>query len=131
MRGGLRTPQLVLVGATVAAGLAGTFSTLAGRNADAQFLEQQRHPVNLQPEAVEHAVRSAPDPATGKGSGTGAVCESHGRGLIGNPWVCVVDYSGGRRIRVAVTVNLDGTYFGTYAKGGAVEGCCVNLPGTQ
>ena len=130
---GLRPRELVLVGAAVTAGLAGTAVALAGRGADAQFLQDQRHPPNLRPADVERVVRTAPDPISGKGKGLAATCRRGGSGPLGNPWSCVVRYPSGKRVRVAVRVQADGTYDGRYigVKGAATTGCCIDLPGTR
>jgi hypothetical protein len=129
--GDLRIRELVVVGAAVTAGLAGTAVALGNRGANEQFLQEQRHPPNLRPSDVERVVSSAPDPATGKGRGLGAACTSRGSGPLGNPWSCVVRYGSGKRVRIAVRVQQDGYYSGRYAGGGAVTGCCIDLPGTR
>jgi hypothetical protein len=129
--GELRSRELVVIGATVVAGLAGTAVALGGRGANEQFLEQQRNPPGLKPAVVERVVRTAPDPATGKGTGVAARCRSHGSGPLRNPWSCVVRYPSGKRVRIAVRVGQDGYYSGRYAGGGGVTGCCIDLPGTR
>jgi hypothetical protein len=123
----------VVVGAAVTAGLAGTAVALASRGADAQFLQDQRHPPNLRPGDVERVVRTAPDPQTGKGRGVAATCTRKGSGPLGNPWSCVVRYSSGQRYRLSVRVLEDGYYDGRYVavKGAAASGCCIDLPGTR
>jgi len=129
----MRIRDLIVVAAVIVAGLAATVVALAGRNADAQFLQDQRHPPSLRPVDVEPVVASAPDPATGKGRGSSASCARHGRGELGNPWGCTVDYPSGKRVRLSVHIRSDGTYVGRYrgVGGGASEGCCIDLPGTQ
>jgi hypothetical protein len=133
MIGGLRTRELVVVGAAVTAGLAGTAVALGSRGADAQFLQDQRHPPNLRPADVERVVRTAPDPATGKGRGVAATCKRRGSGQLGNPWSCVVRFPSGKRYRLNVRVQQDGYYDGAYVgvKGAAATGCCIDLPGTR
>ena len=131
MIAGLRTPQLVVLGAVLGVGLAGSLVAFGSRGADAQFVQEQRHPPNLRATDVERVVRSAPDPSTGKGSGVAATCKSAGSGPLGNPWTCVVRYRSGRRARLTVRVSDDGNYVGRYAGGGgAARGCCIDLPGT-
>ena len=132
MIGGLRIRELVVVGTAAAAGLAGTAVALGNRGADEQFLQEQRHPLNLRASDVERVVSSAPDPATGKGRGLAAACTSRGSGSLRNPWSCVVRYGSGKQVRIAVRVQPDGYYSGRYAAGdGAVSGCCIDLPGTR
>lgn len=133
MIGGLRLRELVVVGAAVGAGLAGSAVALGSRNADEQFLQDELHPTNLGPAAVERVVRSAPDPRTGKGSGLDATCTRRGKGVLGNPWSCVVRYPSGKRVRISVEVNQDGSYDGFYriAGGAGVHGCCVEIPGAR
>jgi hypothetical protein len=121
--------ETTAVGAAVAAGLFGTAFALGGRSADAQFLQDQRHPPSLRPIDVARVVHTAPDPRTGKGSGLSATCARRGHGELGNPWSCVVSYRGGRKVRLRVRINRDGTYKGRYAGGGAATGCCIDLPG--
>lgn len=129
----LRIPDLAVIGATIAAGVAATLAALAGRGADAQFLQDQRHPPSLRAVEVNPVVSSAPDPASGKGRGTAADCVRHGSGPLGNPWTCVVTYPSGKRVRLSVRIAQDGTYVGSYrgAGGGATSGCCIDLPGTR
>lgn len=129
----LRIRELAVVSATVVAGLAGTTVALGGRSADDQFLQDQRNPPNLRPADVERVVKTAPDPATGKGKGVAATCKKHGSSPLGNPWSCVVSYPGGKRVAIAVRVGDDGYYSGRYAVAGAARatGCCIDLPGTR
>lgn len=133
MIGGLHTRELAVVGVTVVAGLAGTAVALGGRGADDQFLQEQRNPPNLRPADVARVVKTAPDPATGKGTGLAATCSKRGKGPLGNPWSCVVRYPGGKRVSIAVRVGADGYYTGRYAVagGGRASGCCIDLPGTR
>ena len=127
----LRVRELAVVGSAVVAGLAGTAVAVGHRNADAQFIQDQRHPRALRAADVERVVRSAPDPLVGKGGGVSARCKSGGSGALGNPWTCVVRYQSGRSARLRVHINQDGTYDGRYTHGGAATGCCIDLPGTR
>jgi hypothetical protein len=127
----LRGRELVVLGAVLSAGLAGTAVALAGRGADEQFLQDQRHPPKLQAADVERVVKTAPDPAVGKGGGVSATCTTKGSGRLKNPWTCVVRYPSGKRVRIAVRIKEDGYYAGRYAGGGAVTGCCIDVPGTR
>lgn len=131
MIGDLRVTEVAAIGAAVVAGLAGSAVALGSRAADTQFLNDQRNPPNLRPRDVERVVRTAPDPATGKGSGVVADCRRQGSGPLGNPWSCVVRFPSGKRVRVAVRVENDGSYTGRYRGGGGVEGCCIDLPGAR
>jgi hypothetical protein len=133
MIGGLRVHELVVTAAALGAGLTGTVVALGSRGADAQLLQDQRHPPSLQPNAVERVVRTAPDPMTGKGSADAATCTSRGSGQLRNPWSCVVRYRAGKALRMTVVVQQDGTYDGRFVsvKGAATTGCCIDLPGTQ
>jgi hypothetical protein len=126
-------PALFTIGAVLAAGVIGAAVSLAGRNADTQFLQNQRHPPALQAAAVERVVRTAPDPKSGKGSGSSATCTRHGSGTLGNPWSCLVRFPSGKRVRLKVVVNHDGSYDGTYigVRGAAASGCCVELAGSR
>jgi hypothetical protein len=127
----LHMRELVVVGAAVTAGLAGSVVALGNRGADDQFLQDQRNPPKLRAADVERVVRTAPDPAVGKGSGVAATCKSAGSGPLGNPWSCTVRYKSGRSVRIAVRVAQDGYYDGRYAGGGAASGCGIDLPGTK
>jgi hypothetical protein len=126
-------PTLLTIGAVLTAGVVGAVVSLGGRNADAQFLRDQRHPPVLQAAAVERVVRTAPDPKSGKGSGRSATCTRRGSGPLGNPWSCVVRFPSGKRARLSVEVQRDGSYDGTYVgvAGAAASGCCIDLPGTR
>ena len=127
----LRGRELVVLGAALSAGLAGTAVALGSRGADDQFLQDQRHPPALKAADVERVVKTAPDPAVGKGGGVAATCKSRGSGPLKNPWTCVVRYPSGTRVRIAVRLQEDGYYSGRYEGGGAATGCCIDLPGTR
>lgn len=131
MTANLRIRELLVLASVVAAGLAGTAVAIAGRGADTQFIRDQRHPPALRPGDVERVVRTAPDPAIGKGVGIAATCTPQGPGPLRNPWTCVVAYQSGRKARLVVRIGNDGTYLGRYAGGGAAQGCCIDLPGSQ
>jgi hypothetical protein len=128
-----RIPALVATAAVLIAGVVGALVALGGRGADAQFLQDQRHPPVLRAANVEQVVRTAPDPQTGKGSGKSATCTRRGSGQLGNPWSCVVRFESGTHARLLVTVQQDGSYDGRYVgvRGAAATGCCIDLPGTQ
>jgi hypothetical protein len=123
--------ELVAVGSVLAAGLAGTLVALSSRDADAQFIQDQRHPPELRASDVERVVHTAPDPQTGRGSGVSAECVRGSRKPLGNPWDCVVRFKSGKRVRIVVRVLEDGTYSGRYEGGGGASGCCIDLPGTR
>jgi hypothetical protein len=133
MIGGLRTSALVAIGSAVVAGLAGTAVAIGGRSADTQLLRDERHPPRLTATAVEHGVRSAPDPFTGKGEGVSARCSSGRKGRLGNPWTCTVSFKSGKRAGLRVTVSQDGTWTGRYrdGSGASANGCCIDLPGAR
>ena len=123
--------DVAVVGATVVAGLTGTLVALGGRNADVEFLADQRNPPDLRPAEVERVVRTAPDPLIGTGEGESARCVRTGRTPIGNPWRCTIAYGSGREARIVVRVEADGSYRGRYAGGGGASGCCIELPGAR
>lgn len=127
--GGLRVRDLVILGATLAAALAGTVTVLGGRGSDAALLVRQERPSQLTAAAVERVVRTAPDPRSGRGSGTAATCRPRGAGQLRNPWTCRVTYRSGRRAQLRVEVKRDGSYVGRYEGGGQAEGCCISVPG--
>jgi hypothetical protein len=127
----LRIRDLVIIGSAVCAGLAGTIVVLGDRGADAQFLQDQRHPPSLRGVDVARVVRTAPDPRTGKGAGLSATCSRGSRTELGNPWSCVVTYPGGHTVQLGVRVRQDGTYVASYGGGGGATGCCIDLPGAQ
>jgi hypothetical protein len=127
-----RVREIASVSAAVAAGLVGTVVALGDRGADAQFLQDQRHPQSLQGTDVAAVVRTAPNPRTGQGSGASATCVRRGRGELGNPWACTVTYPDGRKVRMSVNVNSDGSYVGRYAgTNSGATGCCVDVPGAR
>jgi hypothetical protein len=127
-----RLRNLLILGPVLVTGLAGTGVALSNRGAESEFLQTQEHPPKLRPVDVERVVRTAPDPALGKGSGISATCEPLGRGPLRNPWRCVVEYRSGRKIRIVVRIaKEDGSYTGRYAGGGAASGCCVVIPGSE
>ena len=123
--------QLATLVAVLATGSVGALVTLAHRNADPQLIAEQRNPPPLKPPDVEHVVKSAPDPSTGKGSGESATCRRGAPTAFGNPWTCTIRYKSGRRVQMTVKVLVDGTYQGRYSGGGGATGCCIDLPGTR
>jgi hypothetical protein len=133
MIGDLGTRGLAIVGAVLVTGVIGALVAVGGRNADAQFVQNQRHPPVVQAAAVERVVRTAPDPLTGKGSGKSATCRRRGAGPLGNPWSCVVRYASRKNTRLIAVIQQDGSYDASYVgiKGAAATGCCVDLPGAQ
>lgn len=131
MMADLRTREIVALAAVLGAGLAGTAVALGSRGADEQFLQDQKNPPKLRAADVERVVKTAPDPATGKGGGVAATCKSRGSGELKNPWTCVVRYPSGKRVRIAVRIQQDGYYSGRYEGGGAATGCCIDVPGTR
>lgn len=127
----LRAREFVVLGGALAAGLAGAAVALGSRGADEEFLQEQTNPPTLRPADVERVVKTAPDPATGKGTGVAATCKSSGSGPLKNPWTCVVRYPSGKRARITVRIQQDGYYAGRYERGGAATGCCIDLPGAR
>jgi hypothetical protein len=127
-----RVREIAAVSAAVGAGLVGTAFAIGGRNADAQFLQDQQHPQSLKGTDVAQVVRSAPDPRTGQGSGASATCARGSAGELGNPWSCVVTYKDGHKVRITVNLNPDGSYVGRYAgTNSGATGCCVDVPGAR
>ena len=127
----LSLPQLVTLGAVLATGAAGTLVALSHRDANPEFLAEQKNPPALKASDVERVVKSAPDPSIGKGAGKSATCERGASTAFGNPWTCTITYRTGRRVRITVKVLVDGTYQGRYEGGGGATGCCIDLPGTR
>lgn len=126
--GGLRPRDIALLGPLLAAVVAGSVMAIGARGADTAFLRGQEQPSRLPAAEVERAVRTAPEPGSGRGRGTGANCRPAGRRGLRNPWSCTVTYASGERARFAVTVSEDGSFEGRHAGGGAVRGCCVRIP---
>ncbi len=124
-----RTRQVLPIVFVLACGLAGTAVALGARGADSQFLYAQQNPQRVRVAEVERVVRTAPDPAVGRGAGVSARCRPRGTGDLRNPWACTVRYATGRRARLTVRIQADGSYTGRYRAGGQAGGCCVRLPG--
>jgi hypothetical protein len=125
---GFRIRDIALLGPLLAAVAAGTVAAIGGRDAESGFLDaQDRRPAGLSAAEVERAVRTAPDPRTGRGRGRSARCRSRGSRALGNPWSCTVTYASGG-VRLTVRIAEHGSYTGRYAGGGRVRGCCLRLP---
>lgn len=123
--GGLRARDIALLAPLLAAVLAGALVAIGARGADSVFLTGQEQPSRLGAAEVERALRTAPEPGSGRGRATSARCRPAGRRALRNPWSCTVTYASGRRARFAVTISEDGSFVGRHAGGGAVRGCCV------
>lgn len=136
MMAGLRVRELVVVGSLLAAALAGAASALGGRDADSAFLHRQEHPPRLQSSDVERLVRSAPDPATGRGRALAARCRPGRSRDLRNPWRCTLTYRtrqaarSERLVGFTVVLRRNGAYVGRYRGGGEAVGCCLSV-GTE
>ena len=133
---GLRTRELVIIGALAAAAFVGTAGALGGRDADSAFIYRQEHPPRLQTSAVERLLRSAPDPLTGRGRAIAASCRPGSAGRLRNPWRCTLKYRArragrarrtARRVRFEAHLRRDGYYVGRYRGGGKAVGCCLSV----
>ena len=129
--GGLSAPQLLVILSLIGAGLAGTVTALASRDADTAFLYRQQHPLQIRASDVERVVRTAPEPvAGGRTPGHRARCHPEGQSGLRNPWLCSVTYRSGRTAGYRIIVRPSGAYSGHHVGGsGTVTGCCVNVPG--
>jgi hypothetical protein len=127
VRGGLRPPQAVVLLVGLAAGLAGTAVALGGRDADDEFLAQQRNPLSVRRADVERAARSAPEPVASRRSPVvTAHCRAAGSGDLRNPWTCRLRYRSGTIAHYRITVGPDGSFVGDHLEGtGVLKGCCV------
>ena len=126
-------PSPLILGATLAAGFLGVSSSLSSREADEQFLFDQRHPRAVPSAAVEAAVRTAPEPRRPpRPEGVSARCIPRGSGELRNPWICRVRYRSGRVGRYRVVISGDGRFAGDYAgRENFFEGCCVEGLGVR
>ena len=131
MMGGLRVRELVIVAGLLAVALAGAASALGGRDADPAFLYRQEHPPRLQASDVERLVRSAPNPATGRGRAVAARCRPGRSRDLGNPWRCRLRYPAGHRVGFTVVLRRNGAYVGRYRGGGKAVGCCLSAGAEQ
>ena len=133
MIGGLRVREVLILCALLAAALAGAVSALGGRGGESAFVYRQENPPRLHRSDVERLVRSAPDPATGRGRARAARCRpGRSRGLR-NPWRCTLRYAAGpgspsgQRVGFTVALRRDGAYVGRYRGGGKAVGCCLSV----
>lgn len=120
--------RLVVVGLVIAVGVIATVLAVRAREADPEFVQQQRRLPSLSARAVEAVVRTAP--VLNGRPGQRARCRPGGRGELRNPWRCGIAYPSGRVFRFVVTVLPNGSYVGRPAgvPGGTITGCCIGVP---
>ena len=119
---------LILVVGVVASVIA-----LGGREADSEFVAQQRALEPVRATALQELISTTSDPRPGYGGrALGARCSAQGAGALANPWTCIVRYPRTPLVRYRVTVYPNRSIRGTGepAGGGSrgvltVSGCCV------
>ena len=86
-------------------GIAGSVIALAGREANSEFVSEQRALSPVRAGALQELISTTSDPRPGfAGRALGARCSSLGDSALGNPWTCVVRYQSPPLVRYSVTV---------------------------
>lgn len=119
---------LLIVIPVVVIGVVAALVSIKDREADAQFILRQQHPVTVEPREVEIIVAKAHEPVAGGhgAASTSARCRPGSSGERGNPWSCTVHYASGDTFVYAIQVKPDGSLSGSDPTGQRViEGCCV------
>ena len=122
---------LVLLGALLAVGVAGSVATIANRDLDPAFELRARNPLRVEPDQVERAVLNAPEPAAEgpKTKARKASCKPGTTGDLRNPWTCAIRYASGARFTYTVEVDPEGAFNGQTDDGQRlISGCCVEAP---
>ena len=123
----------VFVALVLAIGIAASAIALAGREANSQFVSQQRALTPVRAAALQELISTTSDPRPGfAGRALAARCSSPGGSGLGNPWTCVVRYPRPPLVSYGVTVYANRSIHGTGRPLGAslgapltVTGCCV------
>jgi hypothetical protein len=123
----------LLVALVLAVGVAGTVVALHSREANTEFVSQQKSLTPVEAGALERLILTTSDPRPGYGGRARAAhCVSVSNGALGNPWSCLVRYPRTPEVRYSVTVHADGSIYGLDRPAGSsprgvltVRGCCV------
>jgi hypothetical protein len=122
-----------LVALILVVGIVASAIALGGREADSEFVAQQRALEPVRPVALQRLISTTSDPRPGDaGRALGASCAALGAGALGNPWTCVVRYRRTPLVRYRVTVYPNRSIRGSGESEGrgrrgvlTVSGCCV------
>lgn len=116
-------------------GIAGSVIALAGREANSEFVSEQRALSPVRAGALQELISTTSDPRPGfSGRALGARCSSLSDSALGNPWTCVVRYPSPPLVRYSVTVYANRSIQGSGQPEGralgaplTVSGCCVGF----
>ena len=114
-------------------GIAASVIALGGRDANSEFIAQQRALSPVRASALQRLISTTSDPRPGyAGRALGARCSTLGASALGNPWTCVVRYPRAPLVRYSVTVRADRSIVGLGQPQGralgralTLSGCCV------
>lgn len=117
----------------LAVGIAGSVIALGGREANSEFIAQQRALAPVSAAALQELIATTSDPRPGYGGrALGARCSTQDASALGSPWTCVVRYPRPPLVRYRVIVYANRSIRGAGAPEGraqpgalTVTGCCV------
>ena len=123
---------LLLLGPVLIVGVVAAVTALGHRGADPAFLDAQRHPARIGPEALSQAVVLAREPRPGNQGprGRSARCRAGAADALGNPWRCTVRFPSGRSLRYRIRLWADGTFHGANRRGDGIIDGRVRAPGS-
>jgi hypothetical protein len=114
-------------------GISGSVVALASREANSEFISQQRALSPVHAVALQDLIATTDDPRPGYGGrALGARCSSVSETAFGSPWTCVVRYPRLPLVRYSVTIHANRSIEGSGQPEGpalgaplTVTGCCV------
>ena len=117
----------------LAVGITASVIALGGREANSEFVAQQRALAPVSAAALQQLIATTSDPRPGYGGrALGARCSTQNASALGSPWTCVVRYPRPPLVRYRVIVDANRSIHGSGVPEGAplrgaltLSGCCV------
>ena len=121
--------RALVLGPTLAAGLALAAAAYAAYGGDPAFVRQQVNARPARAAELERVMLTTQEPyGRHRRNAVAASCRARGSGELQNPWRCRMSYSSGRRASFRVRIASDGSFEAVHVEGtGSVVGCCVEL----
>ena len=126
MNGSART---LVLGPTLAAGLALAAAAYSATGGDPAFVRQQENARPARAADLERVMLTTQEPyGRHRRNAVEATCSARGSGELQNPWRCRLSYSSDRRASFRVRIASDGSFEAMHIEGtGRIVGCCMEL----